>query len=324
MPRFRLVVATFLLGSAMSWTMAADTPAVAEAPAPAKATPAAVRLPDALASEWTQALRRNDLAGAFELLAKPDRSRLVHQWQRQVGRPDAYTDVQIDTVLRLAQNPTAADQVVAMSQPYLAMIDVPAMTKAITDITGLLAMAADTKPPGSSGGLDHAGLRGWLVDLAKWIPTAGLTDQAKVKLAAGHLVKAISASGLKSAAELRAMALPDLLARLGPALPAFKDALAVYDVKIDSFLDSFTAKLGDDATPEQATLALGFNSLGKNRTITLKLVQKDGTWQLPEGNDNPLTGLSQLVMMTLLMQGMGAGAPAQPPPATTPADDGAL
>jgi len=70
-------------------------------------------------------------------------------------------------------------------------------------------------------------------------------------------------------------------------------------------------------------LVFGFTSLGKPRTITLKLVQKDGAWQLPEGNDNPLTGLSQLVMMTLLMQGMGAGAPAQPPPAA-PADDGAL
>lgn len=316
----QLAIALFLLGSAMSWACAAETPVGVEAPAPSPA----VRLPDALAGEWTKALRSNDLTGAFALLTKPDQSRLVHQWQRQLARPDPYLDVQIDTVLRLAQNSTAVDQVVAMSQPYLAHIDVPAMTKAITDITGLLAMAADTsKTAGSSGGLDHAGLRDWLVDLAKWLPTAGLADQAKAKLAAGHLVKAISASGLKSAAELRSMGLPDLLTRLGPALPAVKEALAVYDVGVDRFLDSFSAKLGDDVTPEQGSLVLGFTSLGKPRTITLKLVQKDGSWQLPEGNDNPLTGLSQLVMMTLLMQGMGGGAPAQPQPAA-PVDDGAL
>ncbi|HEX3133339.1 MAG TPA: hypothetical protein VHX44_07105 [Planctomycetota bacterium] len=311
----RLTVALFLLGSAMSWAAAAETPPVTDV---APSAPTTVRLPDVQASEWMKALRRNDLSGAFALLSNPGQSRLAHQWQRQAVRADAYVDVQIDTVLRLVQNPMAVDQVMAMSQPYLALIDVPAMTKAINDITGLLAMAAD-----SSGGLDHAGLRNWLLDLVKWLPTAGLADQAKAKLAAGHLVKAITASGLKSAAELRGMALPDLLARLGPALPALKDALAVYDVGVDRFLDSFTAKLGDDVTPEQATLALGFTSLGKPRTITLKLVQKDGAWQLSEGNDNSLTGLSQLVMMTLLMQGMGVSAPAQPPPAA-PADDGAL
>jgi len=319
-----LAFSLFLLGSAWSWLPAAETPPVAIAPAAeAPAAPPVVRLPDALANEWTKNLRHNDLSAAFALLTTADQRRIGLQWQRQMARPDAYADVQIDTVLRLAQNSSAVDQVMAMAQPYLAHINVPAMTKGINDIAGLLAMAADTKQPGSSGGLDHAGLRDWLIDLAKWVPTAGLADQAKARLAAGHLIKAITASGLKSAAELRVMPLPDLLTRLGPALPAFKDALAVYDLDVDRFLDSCTAKLGDELTPEQATLLLGFNSLGKQRTISLKLVQKGGAWQLPEGNDNPLTGLSQLVMMTLLMQGMGPGAPAQPPPAK-PVDDGAL
>jgi hypothetical protein len=288
--------------------------------APAQPAP---RLPDALATDWTKRLRQNDLTGAFALLTPADQRDLTLHWQRQMKRPDAYADAQLDTLLRLAQNTAGADQLVALAQPYLSLVDVPTITKGITDIAGLLAMAADTQP--SSGGLDHAGLRDWLRDLAAWVPTAGLTDQAKAKAAAGHLIAAIKASGLTSAAQARTTALPDLLAQLAPALPALKQALAVYDVQADACLDSFTARLSE-ATAEQATVVLGFTSLGKPRSVTLKLVQKNGAWQLPSGNDNPLTGLSQLVMMTLLMQGMGVGAPAQPPPARpiVPEDDGAL
>lgn len=305
---------------------AAD-PVAAVAPA---ATPAAapVKTPDVLGSDWVKALRRNDLAGGFGLLTAADQARLGTQWQRQVvGRPDGYADLQIDTVLRLAQNAAAAEQALAVAQPYLAQINPPALAKSISEVAGFLGMAADTQKPAApgaaaTGGLDYAGLRDWLKDLAAWVPTAGLADQAKAKVAIGHLVEAITASGVRSAAEIRAMPLPVLLSRLGPAMPALKQALAVYDVQLDRLLDSFAFTLAD-ATPEQATLAIRFTALAKPRTVTLKLVQQDGAWQLATGNDNPLTALSQLVMMTLLMQGMG-GAPAQPPAALAPENDGAL
>lgn len=279
------------------------------------------RLPDALATGWAKALRHNDLSAAYALFTEVDQSTLALQWQRQMARPDAYADVQVDTLLRLAQNSTAADQLLAMCQPYLAQLDIPRLTKGITDIAGFLGTAAEAQPPGGAG-LDYAGLQGWLKDLAAWVPTAGFTDQGKARLAAGHLVRALAASGVQSAADLRSLALPDLLARLGPALPAFKEALAVYDVRLDATLDTVTAKLGT-LEAGQATVVLGFTSLGKPRTVTLRLVQRNGSWQLANGNDNPLTGLSQLVMMAMLMQGVG-GEPAPAKPAPAPEDDGAL
>jgi hypothetical protein len=294
-----------------------------EAATPATSTPAAPT-PDVLATGWVQALKRNDLSGAFALFTPADQASLANLWRRQMARPDAYADAQIDTLIRVAQNPTATDQLLAMAQPYLGQIDVPKLTKGIGDIAGFLGTAADSQPAGASSGLDYAGLRDWLKDLATWLPSAGLTDQTKAKAAAGHLVRAVGASGVKSAAELRSLPLSELVARLDPALPALKEALLVYDVQIDALLGSFTATLGD-ATSEHATIALGFTSLGKPRTVKLKLVQKNGAWQLAGGNDNPLTGLSQLMMMALLMQGMG-GEAAQPPPKVTPVpeDDGAL
>lgn len=301
-----------------SWSADGTTPAT---PTPTPAMPT----PDVLATGWAQALKRNDLSGAFALFTQADQASLANLWRRQMARPDAYADVQIDTLLRLARNTAAADQLLAMSQPYLAQIDVPKLTKGINDIAGFLGTVAENQPAGASGGLDHAGLRTWLQDLATWLPGAGLTDQVKAKAAAGHMVRAMVASGLTSAAELRAMPLSELLARLDPAMPALKDAMLVYDVQVDALLGSFTASLAE-AGPEQATITLGFLSLGKPRTVTLKLVQKNGAWQLASGNDNPITGLSQLVMMALLMQSMGGETvppPAKPTP-VVPEDDGAL
>jgi len=306
-----------VLGSAL-WSGEAGTTPGTLAPMPAPQTP------DVLATGWAKALKGNDLSAAFALFTPADQASLANVWRRQMSRPDAYVDVQINTLAALAQNNTAADQLLAMSQPYLAQIDVPKLTKGITDIAGFLGTAAAGQPAGSSGRLDYVGLGDWLKDLAAWMPNAGLTDQTKAKAAAGHLVQAMTASGLKSAAELRSLPLADLLARLTPAMPALKNALLVYDVQVDALLGSFKAKLGE-ITPEQASIALEFTSLGTPRTITLKLVQKNGAWQLASGNDNPLTGLSQLVMMALLMQGMG-GEPAPPakPTPVAPEDDGAL
>lgn len=310
-------LATLVLMSGL-WGADGATPGVIAPPTPA-VTPAS---PEVVATGWALALRRNDPAGAFALLTPADQASLATMWRNQMRRPDAYADLQIDTLLRIAQHATAADQVLALSQPYLAQVDVAKLTRGIQEIAGFLAMAADTQQPGNPGALDYSGLRDWLRDLAAWVPTAGLTDQPKAKAAATHLVQALKASGLTSAAELRALPLADLLARLAPAMPALKQALAVYDVQVDALLGSFTATL-DGASPEQATIVLGFTSLDKPRTVTLKLVQQDGAWRLASGNDNPLTGLSQLLMMSLLMQGMGT-VPAQPPTIVQPEDDGAL
>jgi hypothetical protein len=238
-----------------------------------------------------------------------------------MARPDPVLDLRLDALVRVAHAANASDQLSAMVQPYKAQLDPAQLSKQIGEIAGFLSMAADARAPGTAGGLDYAGLRDWLKDLAAWVPGAGLADQAKLRQAATHIAAAVKIIAIRTTAEARAMPLGTLLGKLGPALPELKTALAVYDVRVDDLLDSFTIGL-TEATPEQATIALGFISLGKPRTIALKLVNRAGTWQLAEGNDNPIAGLSQLVMMSLLMHGMGQGAPAQPQAA--PVDDGAL
>lgn len=284
--------------------------------------PVTSNTPDLMGAAWVKTLRQNDLAAGFLLLTAADQAQVSKQWQKQMSRPDAYADLQIDTVLRMAQEANAAEQLMAMTAPYLGNIEPQTLAKQITDVAGILTMAAGSQPPSAtSTGLDYAGLRDWLKDLAAWVPKAGLTDQTKMKLAMTQIVNAINLSGLHSAAEIRAMPLPVLLSRLGPALTKLKEALTVFDVRVDALLDSLTFKL-TNATTEQALIAVNFTSLDKPRTIALKLVQKGGSWELASGNDNPLTGLSQLVMMALLMQSMENTAPT--PPVVAPVDDGAL
>ena len=280
------------------------------------------KTPDLMGTAWVKTLRQNDLVAGFLLLTAADQAQVSKQWQKQISQPDANADLQIDTFLRMAQEPNGTEQLIAMTAPYLGNIEPQTLAKQITDVAGILTMAAGSQPPNAaSTGLDYAGLRDWLKDLAAWVPKAGLTDQTKMKLAMTQIVNAINLSGLHSAAEIRAMPLPVLLSRLGPALPKLKEALAIFDVRVDALLDSLTFKL-TNATTEQALIAMNFTSLNKPRTIALKFVQKDGSWELASGNDNPLTGLSQLVMMALLMQGLGNTAPALPPVA--PVDDDAL
>lgn len=323
MRRFQLIITALCLQIGLQ---AADQPAPVT-----PAAPTALATPDVLAKSWLDVLRRNDLAAGFDLLTAADQADLTRQWQRLVSRPDPELDAQIDALLRPAIRPGAGvvhdaaanQQMLAMAKPYLDQIDVAALTKSINEIAGFLAMAADTKPAGGTG-LDYAGLRNWLKDFAAWLPTAGLTDQDKAGKAIDHLLTALSVSGLTSAADVRALPLRDLLSRLGPALPAIKETLALYDVQVDAFLASFSCTLVD-ATAEQANITLSFQSLGKPRTIPLRLITRNNAWQLAPGNDNPLVGLSQLVMMALLMNNLGNGAPAQPPavPAAPP-NDGAL
>jgi hypothetical protein len=278
-------------------------------------------LPDNIATGWITALRSNDLSAAYGLLTQVDQERAEREWKRFAGTPDAFVDVQLTVLLNLARQANGAQQLAALAQPLLAQVDPPTLSKQVTELSGFLALAAKSQTPGTTPSLDYAGLHKWLKDIADFIPKAGLTDQAKLKLASEHLTTALRATALRDAAEIRDLDLATLLKRCSPALSEIKAALEVYDIKIDQLLDSFGFSL-IDATPTSATLIISFKTMGKARSFPLKLVTKSGSWSLADGADNPIAALSQLVMMSLLMQGMGAGAPAQPPSA--PVNDGAL
>jgi uncharacterized protein YidB (DUF937 family) len=221
----------------------------------------------------------------------------------------------------MARQANGAEQLAAMAQPLLAQINPQTLSNQVTELAGFLGLAAKTQQPGITPSLDYAGLHTWLKDIADFIPKAGLTDQTKLKAASEHLAAAVKATTINDASDARGLKVAEFLKNISPALPEIKKALEVYDIKLDQLLDSFGFTL-IDATPTSGTVIVSFTTLDKPRSFPLKLVTKGGAWSLTDGADNPIAALSQLVMMSLLMHGMGAVPPVQPPPA--PINDGAL
>jgi hypothetical protein len=278
-------------------------------------------LPDQIATGWVTALRNNDLTAAYGLLRSADQERAEREWQRAVGLPDPFVDLQINVLLNMARQANGAEQIAAMAQPLLAQINPQTLSNQVTEVAGFLGLAAKNQPPNTTPSVDYAGLHTWLKDIAAFIPKAGLTDQAKVKAATEHLTAAIKATSIRDASDARGLKVAEFIKQISPALPELKKALEVYDIKLDQMLDSFGFTL-IDATPTSCTIIVSFTTLDKPRSFGLKLVAKNDSWSLTDGADNPIAALSQLVMMSLLMHSMGTGAPAQPPP--VPINDGAL
>ena len=102
MRRLFLSLATLTLASGL-WSADAVTPAAVTPATPPLATP------DVLATGWATALKRNDLSEAFALFTPADQAAVANLWRRQMAHPDAFVDLQIDTLLRMAQNAAAAD-----------------------------------------------------------------------------------------------------------------------------------------------------------------------------------------------------------------------
>jgi hypothetical protein len=278
-------------------------------------------LPDQLATGWITALRTNDLKSAYALLTPLDQERAEREWKRAAGMADPLVDLQINTVLNFARQENGAQQLRAMALPILEQINPQMISSQVTEFAGFLGMAANAQKNNDSPTIDYAGLHTWLSDLAAFIPKAGFTDQAKLTIACQHLATALKATNLRDAAEARGLTVPQLIERFSSALPELKKALAVYEIQIDPLLESFGFTL-IDATPTSGTVIISFTTLDKPRSFALKFVTKNGSWSLADGSDNPIAAMSQLVMMSLLMHGMGTETPAQPPPA--PIDDGAL
>ncbi len=283
---------------------------------PAQAANLDPATPDGLVASWVKALRTNDLKGLFALLPKEQQAQAERQYGDNISHADANDDLQVNAFLALMQQPGAVDMLMSQAQPALAQIKPDELVAGLQQIAGYLGMAAQQPAPAGVPAMDVAGLQGFVGDLAAWIPKAGLDDQAKLRAALAHVVAAIKGTGFTTAAQMRSLALKDLLGKVGPALAEIKAALAVYDLKLDALLDSF-AVTKVDGDGDARTLTLGWTAFGKPHSTAVKMVKKDQAWTVAEGKDSPLAPYGQLLMMGMLMGGgFGGGAPApEAPPA---------
>ncbi len=288
---------------------------VAAAWAPLQAANLDPATPDGLVATWAKALRSNDLKGLFALLPREQQAMAERQYADNVTRADANDDLQVNAFLALMQQPSAVDMLMSQAQPALAQVKPDELVAGLQQIAGFLGAAAQQPAQPGTAAMDVAGLQGFVNDVAAWIPKAGLNDKVKLRAALVHVVAAIKGTGFTTAAQMRALALRDLLGKVSPALTEVKAALAVYDLKLDAMLDSF-AVTKVEGEGDARSLTLGWTAFGKPHSTVVKMVKKDLSWTVAEGKDSPLAPYGQLLMLGMMMgSGLGGGAAPEAPPA---------
>jgi len=224
-----------------------------------------------------QAVRANDLAGWFTQAPAAKRAEAAKAWQDAVAKPDPEADAKLDQGLALLTNPQAAELLAVLGAAQLKQVNMQEL--------GLVLSANGSALIDAVAGADAVlgqSLRLLLSDVAAWLPTAGLDDPAKLRAAMAALSGAVQALRIASAAELRALALDDVFRRLGPALAGLKQALAVYDVHADRFLDSLLlTEIG--GAGDQRSVRLTFTAFARQHALPLKLRLVDGAWEIDPG-----------------------------------------
>jgi hypothetical protein len=296
----------------VSWCLAGALAAAEPAPAAAPVTP------EAQFNAYLLAVRNNDPQAFFALMSPTQQANAENHWVAQV-RSNIQGEPTVDAALTMLLAPNAVEQLAALATPFLAQVRPQELAGHVSEIAGFLALSAKQGQAGVAG-VDYVALHDYLTDVAAWVPKAGLNDAVKLKQAIAFLVDAVKASGLTATADLRTLSLKDLLVKLAPLTAKLKAALKSYDIDLDALIASVTITPLEAApvppTPDKATLAVRFTTFGKPHTVPVKVVRRNDAWQIADGVDSPLAGLTQLVMMAMFMNNLGGdGAPAQPAPA---------
>ncbi len=291
-------------------TPAASTPGAAQAPADAAA-------PDAMFKQVVKGLRGNDLVAVYQALPAEVRTQMEQEWTFQVAAPDPQGDAQLNATLTMLLAPNAVDLLMSQVQPELATLNPQELVAGLQGIAGFLGLAgSQPKDPGVGANLDYAALQAFIVDIAAWVPGAGLNDLGKARKALEHVVAATKTIGIKNSTELRALKLQDLLAKCGPGLKEIKAGLGLYALDADALLDSI-AVTKVDGTGDQRTLTITYTAFGHAHALAVKMVKKGDSWAVAEGKDSPFAGLNQLMTLGLMM-GQSGDAPGAPAPAPAP------
>ena len=321
MLRICLPLALALSLSLAGLISAGDSPA-APAPAPAAGggpSSAAAPGPEATLKTWVKAVRTNDLAALYHALPAIQRAALERTWTMQCLTPDADADLQVTTTLALLLSPSGTDLLVARASPQLLAINPQDLVIGLQQVGGFLALAgSQPKPAAGAPAIDYQAAQAFLADIGAWIPTAGLTDQGKLRSAIGHLILAAKALGVKNATEIRALKIEDLVRRLGMTLDDLKAAVMVYCLDVNALLDSVAISVLD-AAGEQRNVTIAYTAFGHSHVIPVKMVHKNEAWVLAEVKDSPFAPFSQLLLLGMTMSDALAPAPA---PRAAPAAGG--
>jgi hypothetical protein len=220
------------------------------------------------------ALKSNDLVGLFHAMPEADQAKAKAEWDKNRSSMSPNDKAEFDEFMAKMTASDAVDQMVAQAEPQLKQFNPQEAAAGVQMLGGMMAMQLAQKPETK----DFAQMGQQLVmDVAGWIPTAGIEKTENLRTACTHVVAAVNALGVTTADEFAALELDELLTRLGPAIKEAKSALTVYGLDPDAFLGSLTlTDITGEGDKRQAKL--NFSAFGKPYIIPVDLMQKDGFW----------------------------------------------
>jgi hypothetical protein len=243
----RLVRTLFLAAALAAPGMAAQTPDP--------------KSPEVVVAAATSLLQAKDMVAAFAALPKDLQDAMAAEYAaNQKTLVDPKKDRQFDDFLARMLADGAVEQIVADAKPGLEEYDPTQVTMQLQMGGGMLGMMLQKPAPGQKKpdpvlAAYGQAIQGLSAAAAAWIPEADLASEEKLRTAAGHVVAAVKALKITTAAELRALPLNDLLGRLGPAVGELKAAATAYGVDADAFLASLKVTSVDKGADKALTIA---------------------------------------------------------------------
>lgn len=315
----RLFLSPLLLaGLVTAPILAGDTPATTQPDAAQAATLQELATPEGQVKLWLKMARQNDFAPILTLIPEQEWVQVERYWRFQLAKQSPKDDAKLDQELAQLRKPGAVEALMGTIKPQLEALKPDQMALAVRGLGALLAQQV-TKPgadPNANPALQ--GFQSWLGDVATWIEKGGINDLARTQKALEALVDTLNKLQVTSAQNLRQTRLQDLLARLGPAAAALKNAFRAYDINLDAIIDS--VKIVNCAgAGVRRTMTVSFVVFNRERRLDIDLIKRGSTWEVLGAKGQPFLPFAPAIDPLLKAMGIGGGVKEAPP---VPADGG--
>ena len=172
--------------------------------------------------------------------------------------------------LAMLNNPEAVEMLVQEARANAAEVNTAEMSQGLAMLPMLMMGLASNPEVAQAPELQFA--MGLLPDLQAWVASAPLNDPDLAEKAVRAFATGVQKLEITSADDIRALEFDAFLTKAGSFSATVKEALVVYDVDLDGFLDSLKATGSDDI------ISLSMTMLGKDRSVDIPMVEQDGNW----------------------------------------------
>ncbi len=233
-------------------------------------------------------LRQNDLRTALRLSVGEEQFKMMRAlWDEQrKTAADPADDGQFRAVMAMLTAPGAEETLMAQVEPKLAELR-PQVAMFVGMISGIAgtALQQDTRMSAE----EKAQARQVIDALSKHLMQHDVTDPVSARKAVGIVCSTARKLGLASLADIQKLSFDQLLAKAGVAFGGMKELLAVYELRLDSWLDSVRAETVSQEG-DYAVVRVEFEIFGVRTSSEAELVLVGDAW-VPKQGESPIAAL---------------------------------